>query len=105
MARYAAKNVVAAGLADRCELQVAYAIGVARPVGIYIDTYGTNKFSEEKILKAIRQVFDFRPKAIIDNLGLKKPVFAKTAAYGHFGRPGFSWEKTDKIAALKKAVR
>jgi len=105
MARYAAKNVVAAGLADRCELQVAYAIGVARPVGIYIDTYGTNKFSEEKILKAIRQVFDFRPKAIIDNLSLKKPIFAKTAAYGHFGRPGFSWEKTDKIAALKKAVR
>jgi len=105
MARYAAKNVVAAGLADKCELQVAYAIGVAQPVGIYIETYGTNKFPEAKILKAIRTVFDFRPKAIIDNLGLKKPVFFKTAAYGHFGRPGFAWEKTDKILALKKAVK
>ena len=105
MARYAAKNVVAAGLADKCELQVAYAIGVAQPVGIYIDTFGTNKYSEGDILKAIRKVFDFRPKAIIDHLELKKPVFLKTAAYGHFGRPEFRWEKTDKIAALKKAVK
>lgn len=105
MARYVAKNVVAAGLADRCELQVAYAIGVARPVGIYINTDGTNKISEDKILKAIEKVFDFRPKAIIDQLELKKPVFLKTAAYGHFGRPGFAWEKTDKVAALKKAIK
>lgn len=105
MARYAAKNVVAAGLADKCELQVAYAIGVARPVGIYINTYGTNKYPEEKILKAVTKVFDFRPKAIIDNLGLKKPIFLKTAAYGHFGRNGFAWEKTDKAAALKAALK
>lgn len=105
MARYAAKNVVAAGLADKCELQVAYAIGVARPVGIYIDTFNTNKFPEGKILKAIEAVFDFRPKAIIDQLGLRKPVFLKTAAYGHFGRPEFAWEKLDKVAALKKAIR
>ncbi len=105
MARYVAKNVVAAGLAGKCELQVAYAIGVAKPVGIYIDTFGTAKFSEEKILRAIEKVFDFRPKAIIDQLGLKKPVFLRTAAYGHFGRDGFAWEKTDKVAALKKAVR
>ncbi|MFA5886263.1 MAG: methionine adenosyltransferase [Patescibacteria group bacterium] len=105
MARYVAKNVVAAGLADKCELQVAYAIGVAKPVGIYINTYGTNKFSEDKILRAIEKIFDFRPKAIIDQLGLKKPIFLKTAAYGHFGRAEFSWEKTDKVAVLKKAVK
>lgn len=105
MARYAAKNVVAAGLAGKCELQVAYAIGVAQPVGIYIDTFGTNKYAEDDILKAVRKVFDFRPKAIIDHLELKKPVFLKTAAYGHFGRPGFAWEKTDKIAALQAALK
>lgn len=105
MARYVAKNVVAAGLADRCELQVAYAIGVARPVGIYIDTFGTNKYADKIILAAIEHVFDFRPKAIIDHLELKKPVFLKTAAYGHFGRPEFRWEKTDKVAELKKAVQ
>jgi len=105
MARYVAKNVVAAGLADQCELQVAYAIGVAQPVGIYINTNSTNHFPEESILKAIRKVFDFRPKAIIDRLGLTKPVFLKTAAYGHFGRPEFAWEKTDQVTALKKAVK
>lgn len=105
MARYAAKNVVAAGLAGKCELQVAYAIGVAKPVGIYIDTFGTNKYAEEDILQAVGKVFDFRPKAIIDHLELKKPVFLKTAAYGHFGRPEFRWEKTDKVAALKAAVK
>ncbi|MCX6794454.1 MAG: methionine adenosyltransferase [Candidatus Falkowbacteria bacterium] len=105
MARYAAKNVVAAGLADKCELQVAYAIGVAKPVGIYIDTFGTNKYTEEDILKAIEKVFDFRPKAIIDHLELKKPVFLKTAAYGHFGRPEFRWENTDKVEELKKAIK
>jgi len=105
MARYAAKNVVAAGLADKCEVQVAYAIGVAKPVGIYIDTFGTNKYAEEDILKAIEKVFDFRPKAIIDHLELRKPVFLATAAYGHFGRGEFRWEKTDKVAALKKAIK
>lgn len=105
MARYAAKNVVAAGLADKCELQVAYAIGVAKPVGIYIDTFGTNKYAEEDILAAIGKVFDFRPKVIVEHLGLKKPVFLKTAAYGHFGRPEFKWEKTDKVAELKRVVK
>ena len=105
MARYAAKNVVAAGFASKCELQVAYAIGVAKPVGIYIDTFGTNKYAEEDILKAIEKVFDFRPKAIIDHLELRKPVFLDTAAYGHFGRPEFRWEKTDRVAALKKAIK
>ncbi len=105
MARYVAKNIVAAGLADKCELQVAYAIGVAKPVGIYIDTFGTNKYSDTKILQAVEAIFDFRPKAIIDTLGLKKPIFLKTAAYGHFGRVGFPWEKTDKALALKKAIK
>ncbi|MFA6514477.1 MAG: methionine adenosyltransferase [Patescibacteria group bacterium] len=105
MARYVAKNIVAAGLADKCELQVAYAIGIAKPVGIYIDTFGTSKFSETNILKAIEKVFDFRPRAIIDILGLKKPVFQRTAAYGHFGRNEFAWEKIDKVAALKKIVK
>jgi S-adenosylmethionine synthetase len=105
MARYVAKNIVAAGLAEKCELQVAYAIGVAQPVGIYINTYGTNKVTEDKILSAVKKVFDFRPKAIIDQLGLKKPVFLATAAYGHFGRDHFAWEKTDKVAALKKALK
>jgi S-adenosylmethionine synthetase len=101
MARYVAKNIVAAGLADKCELQVAYAIGVARPVGLYLDTFGTGKITEEKILAAVKDNFDFRPKAIIDILGLKNPVFLKTAAYGHFGRPEFSWEQTDKAEALR----
>ncbi len=103
MARYAAKNVVAAGLADKCELQVAYAIGVAEPVGIYINTFGTNKIEEDKILSLIRRNFDFKPKAIIERLQLRRPVFLATAAYGHFGRneDGFSWEKTDKAEALR----
>ncbi|MDO8592275.1 MAG: methionine adenosyltransferase [bacterium] len=104
MARYTAKNVVAAGLADRCLLQVAYAIGVAEPVGIYIDTYGTHKISEEKILALINKHFDFRPKRIIDALNLRRPIYRKTAAYGHFGRNGkaFPWEETDKAKLLKK---
>ena len=104
MARYAAKNVVAAGLADKCELQVAYAIGVAEPVGIYINTFGTNKIEEDKILALIRNNFDFKPKAIIERLQLRRPVFLATAAYGHFGRneDGFSWEKTDQAETLKR---
>jgi len=104
MARHVAKNIVAAGLADKCELQVAYAIGVAEPVGLYIDTFGTNKYSEGAILKAVKKVFDFRPEAIIKKLNLKKPIFIKTAAYGHFGRPEFTWEKTDMVGLLKKAI-
>ncbi len=104
MARYVAKNVVAAGLADKCQLQVAYAIGVSEPVGIYIDTYGTNKISEEKIIELIKNNFDFKPKAIIDTLDLRRPIYQKTAAYGHFGRDDkdFTWENTDKAETLKQ---
>jgi S-adenosylmethionine synthetase len=108
-ARYIAKNVVAAGLAERCEVQVAYAIGVAKPVSVYVNTFGTGTVSEERIVKAIDQVFDLTPRGIIRTLDLLKPIYRSTAAYGHFGRdPGadgsFSWEKTDKIAELKAAV-
>jgi S-adenosylmethionine synthetase len=104
MARYVAKNIVAAGLAERLQLQVAYSIGVAEPVGLYIDTFGTHKVPEEKILELIKKHFDFKPKQIIDMLELKRPIFRKTAAYGHFGRSDkdFSWEKTDKADILKK---
>jgi len=104
MARHVAKNIVAAGLADKCELQVAYSIGVAEPVGIYVNTFGTNKIPEEKIIDLIKKNFDFRPKAIIDYLNLKRPIYQKTAAYGHFGRDDkdFTWEKTDKAELLKK---
>jgi S-adenosylmethionine synthetase len=103
MARYVAKNVVAAGLADKCEVQVAYAIGVAEPVSIMVDTFGTGKTSEEEIEAKIRKNFDMRPAGIIKTLDLKRPVYRKTAAYGHFGRSesGFSWEKTDKAPLLR----
>ncbi|OIO25713.1 methionine adenosyltransferase [Candidatus Micrarchaeota archaeon CG10_big_fil_rev_8_21_14_0_10_54_18] len=105
MARYVAKNVVAAGLADKCEVQLAYSIGVADPVSVRVDCFGTNKVEEEKIVEAVRKEFAFKPAQIIKHLKLKRPIYAKTAAYGHFGReePGFTWEKTDKAAALKKA--
>ena len=104
MARYVAKNIVAAGLADRCEVQVAYAIGVAEPVSVLIDTKGTNKIPEEKIEELVRKHFDFKPKSIIEQLDLKRPIYEKTAAYGHFGRddPDFTWEKTDKAESLRK---
>jgi S-adenosylmethionine synthetase len=94
-ARYVAKNIVAAGLAHRCEVQVAYAIGVAKPVGVYVDTFGTAKIDSEKLAKYVAKHFDMRPKAIIDQLDLLKPIYQHTAAYGHFGRPEFSWERTD----------
>ena len=102
MARYVAKNVVAAGLADKCEVQVAYAIGVAEPVSIMVDTFGTGKAPEEEIEARVRKVFDMKPAGIIKTLDLKRPVYRKTAAYGHFGRsePGFTWEKTDKASQL-----
>jgi S-adenosylmethionine synthetase len=105
-ARYIAKNVVAAGLADRCEVQLAYAIGVAKPVSIMIDTFGTGKVEDEKIEKAINKVFDLRPAAIINMLDLKKPQYRKLAAYGHMGREDLDvvWEKTDKIDELKLAI-
>jgi S-adenosylmethionine synthetase len=105
MARYVAKNVVAAGLADRCEIEVAYAIGVPFPISVMVDTFGTGKASETAISEAIQSVFDLSPAGIIKTLDLKKPIYRKTASYGHFGRDGFSWEKTDKAEALKKAIR
>ena len=104
MARYAAKNVVAAGLADRCEIEVAYAIGVPEPVSIMVDTFGTAKVDERAIEKAIETVFDFTPHGIIETLQLKKPIYQKTSAYGHFGRDSFTWEQTDKVEALKSAI-
>jgi S-adenosylmethionine synthetase len=106
MARYIAKNIVAAGIADRCELQIAYAIGVAQPVSILIRTFGTGKIPEEKIEELVRKHFDLRPRAIIDHLKLRRPIYEKTASYGHFGRedPDFTWEKTDKAKELKKAA-
>ncbi len=105
--RWVAKNVVAAGLADRAEIQVAYAIGVARPVGLYVETFGTAKVAEEKIVAAIEEVFDLRPRAIIEALDLLRPIYAQTATYGHFGRelPNFTWERTDRAEALKAAIK
>jgi S-adenosylmethionine synthetase len=104
MARYVAKNVVAAGLAERCEVQFAYAIGVPFPVSVMVETFGTGKESEHAISDAICKVFDLSPAGIIKTLDLKRPIYRKTAAYGHFGRDSFSWEKTDKVDALKKAI-
>ena len=117
MARYIAKNVVAAGLAERCEIQLSYAIGVAEPTSVYVDTFGTAKVSEEKISEAIRKTFKLTPRGIIESLGLRVPIFAPTARHGHFGRPPgtityngkkyetFTWEKTDKVDALRAAVK
>ena len=104
-ARWVAKNVVAAGLADRCEVQIAYAIGVAHPVSIMVETFGTNHVSQEEIEAAVEQVFDLRPAAIIEALDLRRPIYRKTAAYGHFGRelPEFTWEHTNKVEDLKAA--
>lgn len=105
-ARWVAKNVVAAGLADRCEVQIAYAIGMAHPISVMVDTFGTAKISEETIMEAVSTVFDLRPGAIIAELDLRRPIYQKTAAYGHFGRelPEFTWEKIDKVDALKVAA-
>ena len=104
--RWIAKNVVASGLASRCEVQVAYAIGKAQPVGLFIETFGTEKVSPEKIVSAVMATFDLRPAAIIRDLDLLRPIYSATASYGHFGRelPNFSWEKTDRAAALKEAA-
>jgi S-adenosylmethionine synthetase len=105
--RWVAKNVVAAGLADRCEVQVAYAIGKAQPVGLYVETFGTETVDAARIGAAIEQVFDLRPAAIIRDLDLLRPIYARTAAYGHFGRTdgeGFTWERTDRVDALRAAV-
>ncbi|HOV23202.1 MAG TPA: methionine adenosyltransferase, partial [Candidatus Marinimicrobia bacterium] len=104
MARYIAKNIVAAGLARRCEVQLAYSIGVADPISVYINTSGTGKQPEERLAEAVRAIFPLKPAAIIKYLCLKRPIYLKTAAYGHFGREDeeFSWEKTDKVAELKQ---
>lgn len=104
MARYIAKNVVAAGLADRCELQLAYAIGVAEPVSVSVDTFDTGHVSDESIVRAIRDVFSCTPKSMIDTLELRRPIFLQTAAYGHFGRNDFRWERLDKVEALRIAA-
>lgn len=103
-ARWVAKNIVAAGLAKRCELQVAYAIGVADPVSVMVNTFGTSAVPETKIEKAVREVFDLTPKGIMSALDLRKPIYRGTAAYGHFGRDEFSWEQTNKISDLKSAI-
>jgi S-adenosylmethionine synthetase len=104
MARYVAKNVVAAGLADQCEVQIAYAIGVARPVSVMVNTFGTGKVTDERILELVKKHFDLSPKTIIDCLDLLRPIYRKAAVFGHFGRddPDFTWERTDKADALRR---
>jgi S-adenosylmethionine synthetase len=106
MCRYVAKNIVAAGLAERCEIQVSYAIGVAEPTSISIETFGTGKIAEDRLVQIVREIFDLRPKGLITMLGLLKPIYQATAAYGHFGRSeeSFTWEKTDKVEALIEAA-
>jgi S-adenosylmethionine synthetase len=99
-ARFIAKNVVASGVARKCEVQIAYAIGVAKPVGVHVDTFGTGKISDEKLEQYILEHFDMRPKALIDELGLLAPIYSATSAYGHFGRSEFSWEKTTRAAKI-----
>ena len=105
-ARYIAKNVVAAGLADKCEVQVAYVIGIADPVSLLVDTHGTGRIPEEEIEGMVREYFPLKPGAIVEELKLKRPIYQRTAAYGHFGRkhPDFTWERTDKAALLRKAA-
>jgi S-adenosylmethionine synthetase len=105
MARYIAKNVVAAGLATRCEVQLAYAIGVAEPVSVLVSTFGTGTVDEDKLTGLVRENFPLTPKAMIEHLKLRRPIYRKTAAFGHFGRPEFPWEKTDKAAALKRGAK
>ena len=106
MARYIAKNVVAAGLADQCEVQISYAIGIAQPVSVMVNTFGTGKISDERILELVKKHFDMRPKAIIDHLNLLRPIYRKAAVFGHFGRedPDFTWERTDKAEILRKTL-
>ena len=103
MARYAAKNMVAAGLADKLEIGISYAIGIAHPLSIYVDSFGTGKYDDQRLLEIVEENFDFRPQAIIDNLELARPIYKKTSSYGHFGRQEdeFTWEKLDKVDKLK----
>jgi S-adenosylmethionine synthetase len=107
MARYVAKNVVAAGLADKCEIQISYAIGIAQPVSVMVNTFGTGKMPDDQIRELVEKHFDMRPKAIIDHLDLLRPIYAKTAVFGHFGRddPDFTWERTDKEEILRKEFK
>jgi S-adenosylmethionine synthetase len=107
MARYVAKNIVAAGLAKRCEVQIAYAIGYPEPVSVMVDTFGTGTADEERISAVVREVFSLKPKDIITSLNLLRPIYKKTAAYGHFGRelPEFTWEARDKVPALQAAIK
>jgi S-adenosylmethionine synthetase len=104
MARYVAKNIVAAGIATECEVQIAYAIGVPEPVSIHVDDFGSSQLEHDDLVRIIRKHFDMTPKGIIKTLNLRRPIYRKTAAYGHFGRtePEFTWEKTDKAARLRK---
>ena len=102
MGRYITKNIVAAGLAKKCLLQVGYAIGFPQPVSVMIDTFGTGKVTEQRLVELVRKHFDLSPRGIIETLDLRKPIYLKTASYGHFGRPGFTWEKTDRAKVLKK---
>ncbi len=104
MARYIAKNLVAADVCDRCEIQIAYAIGVAEPVSLYVSTFGTGKKPEEEIERAVREIFDMTPAGIIKTLDLRKPIYQETAAYGHFGRDSFTWERTDKIEEIRERL-
>ena len=105
-ARYVAKNIVAAGIADQCEIQVSYAIGIAEPTSIHVETFGTNRVSNDRIVRAVNRVFSFQPSDIIDQLNLRRPIYGKTTNYGHFGKADkdLTWEATDKVAALKKAI-
>ena len=105
MARYVAKNMVAAGLCKKCEIGVSYAIGVAKPLSIYVDSFGTGKYDDEKLTEIVKENFDFRPQAIIDKLDLQRPIFKKTAAYGHFGRDDedFTWERLDQVEKIKNS--
>jgi S-adenosylmethionine synthetase len=107
MARYIAKNIVAAGLADQCEIQISYAIGVAQPISVLVNTFETGKISDEEILELVKKNFDMRPKAIIDHLKLLRPIYRKSAVFGHFGREDveFPWEKTDKAVELAEALK
>jgi S-adenosylmethionine synthetase len=107
MARYIAKNIIAAGLAEQCEIQISYAIGVAQPISVLVNTFETGKLPDEEILELVKKNFDMRPKAIIDQLNLLRPIYKKTAVFGHFGREDmdFPWEKTDKAEELKKALK
>ena len=104
-ARWVAKNVVASGAARRCEIQLAYAIGRAHPIGLYVDTFGTASVSEDKIAHAIREVFDLRPLGMIEDLDLARPIYRDTAAYGHFGREQFPWEATNRVEQLRAALQ